>query len=48
MKKIARDKGSPDTDTSRDYVYTDWDRVRSFAEEFLEAFVPEGAGIAGS
>jgi len=24
MRKIARDKGSPDTDTTRDYVYTDW------------------------
>jgi menaquinone-dependent protoporphyrinogen oxidase len=48
MRKIARDKGSPDTDTTRDYVYTDWDRVRCFAEDFLEAFVLEGAGGAGS
>jgi menaquinone-dependent protoporphyrinogen oxidase len=37
MKKIARDKGSPDLDTSRDYVYTDWDEVKRFAEEFLKA-----------
>ena len=36
MKKIARDKGNSDTDTSRDYVYTDWDGVKRFAEEFLE------------
>jgi menaquinone-dependent protoporphyrinogen oxidase len=36
MKKIARGKGSPDTDTSRDYVYTNWDSVKRFAEEFLE------------
>ena len=36
MKKIARDKGNPDTDTSRAYVYTDWDGVKRFAEEFLE------------
>jgi menaquinone-dependent protoporphyrinogen oxidase len=36
MKKIARHKGSPDTDTSRDYVYTDWESVKHFAEEFLE------------
>jgi menaquinone-dependent protoporphyrinogen oxidase len=43
MKKIARDKGNPDTDTSRDYVYTEWDGVRHFAEEFLEALVPENA-----
>jgi menaquinone-dependent protoporphyrinogen oxidase len=37
MKKIVRDKGSPDLDTSRDYVYTDWDGVKRFAEEFLKA-----------
>jgi len=36
MKRIARHKGSPDTDTSRDYVYTDWESVKHFAEEFLE------------
>jgi menaquinone-dependent protoporphyrinogen oxidase len=36
MKRIARHKGSPDTDTSRDYVYTEWENVRAFAEEFLE------------
>ena len=48
MRKIARDKGSPDTDTSRDYVYTDWDGVKRFAEEFLETLVPEGAVSAGS
>jgi menaquinone-dependent protoporphyrinogen oxidase len=35
MRKIARDKGSPDLDTSRDYVYTDWENVKRFAEEFL-------------
>ena len=43
MKKIARSKGSPDLDTSRDYVYTDWDRVRRFAEEFLETLVRKEA-----
>jgi menaquinone-dependent protoporphyrinogen oxidase len=42
MRKIARDKGSPDTDTSRDYVYTDWNDVRRFAEEFLETLISEG------
>lgn len=35
MKKIASDKGSLDTDTSRDYVYTEWDGVQRFTEEFL-------------
>jgi menaquinone-dependent protoporphyrinogen oxidase len=35
MKKIAGDNGSLDTDTSRDYVYTEWDGVKRFAEDFL-------------
>lgn len=35
MKKIAADKGFADTDTSRDYVYTEWDGVKRFAEDFL-------------
>ena len=48
MRKIARVKGRLDTDTSRDYVYTDWDGVKRFAEEFLETLVPEGAVSAGS
>jgi len=43
MKKIARDKGNPDTDTSRDYGYTEWDGVKHFVEEFLETLVPEAA-----
>lgn len=38
MKRIARDKGSSDLDTSRDYVYTDWNEVRRFAEACAEAF----------
>ena len=37
MRKIARSKGSPDLDTSRDYLYTDWESVKRFAEEFLES-----------
>jgi len=41
MKKIVRDKGNPDTDTSRDYVYTDWNDVRHFVEEFLEGLPAE-------
>ena len=36
MKKISKDKGSADLDTSRDYEYTDWNDVRHFAEEFLQ------------
>ena len=33
MKRITRKAGG-DTDTSRDYEYTDWSDVRTFAEEF--------------
>jgi len=43
MKRIVRHKGNPDTDTSRDYVYTEWENVKHFAEEFLETLVPEAA-----
>jgi menaquinone-dependent protoporphyrinogen oxidase len=35
MKKIAKDKGSADLDTTRDYVYTEWDGVKHFTEDFL-------------
>lgn len=38
MKKIAKDSGSPDLDTTRDYVYTEWDGVKHFAEDFLAGF----------
>jgi menaquinone-dependent protoporphyrinogen oxidase len=38
MKKIVSEKpGGLDTDTSRDYVYTEWDGVRRFTEDFLES-----------
>ena len=33
MRRIARKAGG-DTDTTRDYVYTDWNDVRGFAEGF--------------
>jgi menaquinone-dependent protoporphyrinogen oxidase len=33
MKRIVAKAGG-DTDTSRDYVYTDWNDVRAFAEDF--------------
>jgi menaquinone-dependent protoporphyrinogen oxidase len=35
LKHIARTKGTLDTDTSHDYVYTDWETVQRFAEGFL-------------
>ena len=36
MRRIARKEGG-DTDTSRDYEYTDWSAVERFALEFLQA-----------
>ena len=33
MKRIVTSQGG-DTDTSRDYEYTDWNDVRTFADEF--------------
>ena len=37
MKKIAGDKpGHLGLDTSRDYVYTEWDAVKRFAEHFAD------------
>jgi menaquinone-dependent protoporphyrinogen oxidase len=48
MKKIASGKpGHLGTDVSRDYVYTEWDGVRRFAEDFLAALAPGPVG-AGS
>ena len=42
MKRIVRDKpGILSTDTSRDHVYTDWDQVKRFAEDFVERLVSE-------
>ena len=42
MKRIVRDKPGMPTDTSRDYIYTDWDQVKRFAEDFAERLVSEG------
>ena len=44
LKQIAR-KATGDTDTSRDYEYTDWDEVDDFADDFA-AFVEGRLGIA--
>ena len=41
MKRIAGDKpGDLGTDVSRDYVYTEWDGVTRFAEDFLDELAP--------
>ncbi len=45
MKRIVSKAGG-DTDTSRDYEYTDWQDLRVFAEDFgrsLERSMPDGA-----
>ncbi|WP_346960563.1 flavodoxin domain-containing protein [uncultured Arthrobacter sp.] len=43
MKRIVSGQGSTDTDLSRDYVYTEWDSVRRFAEDFLAGLPAAGA-----
>ena len=41
MRRIARHEGG-DTDTSRDYEYTDWSAVDRFAREFVAGAFPRG------
>jgi menaquinone-dependent protoporphyrinogen oxidase len=45
MKRIARKAGG-DTDTTRNYVYTDWNDVRRFAEEFGRSVSGDVAGTS--
>lgn len=40
MKRIARKEGG-DVDTSRDYEYTDWDRVHAFAADVVGSIEAE-------
>lgn len=42
MRRIVAKAGG-DTDTSRDYVYTDWNDVRAFAEDFRRRLAPAAA-----
>jgi menaquinone-dependent protoporphyrinogen oxidase len=42
MKRIVRGKPGMSTDTSRDHLYTNWDQVTRFGEDFVERLVPEG------
>ena len=46
MKRIAKD-ATGDTDTSRDYEYTDWAEVEAFANDFA-AFVEGRLGTSPS
>jgi menaquinone-dependent protoporphyrinogen oxidase len=39
MKRIVQKAGG-DTDTSRDYEYTDWNDRRAFAEQFVQLVQP--------
>jgi menaquinone-dependent protoporphyrinogen oxidase len=44
MKRIVRDKpGGLSVDTSRDWVYTDWDEIKRFVEEYLQRLIPQDA-----
>jgi menaquinone-dependent protoporphyrinogen oxidase len=45
MRRIVA-KGGGDTDTSRDYEYTDWDDVKAFAHAFGRRFAPPDARLA--
>ncbi len=45
MKRIVQ-KGGGDTDTSRDYEYTDWNDLRTFADQF-GSLVQHDAPIRG-
>jgi menaquinone-dependent protoporphyrinogen oxidase len=42
MKRIVSKAGG-DTDTSRDYEYTDWEDLRLFAEDFVRLVTPRPA-----
>ncbi len=45
MRRIVKSKpGGLGVDTSRDYDYTDWDAVRSFADEVAQQLVPATKG----
>ena len=47
MKRIAMGKpGELGTDVSRDYVYTEWDGVRAFTEDFLAGLSGAGSGTS--
>ena len=47
MRRISRKEGG-DTDTSRDYEYTDWGAVDRFAAEFVREVSARGAVEAPS
>ena len=48
MKRIVDKPGDLSLDTSRDHVYTEWDSVKQFTEDFLERVVQQDAGTRQS
>jgi menaquinone-dependent protoporphyrinogen oxidase len=44
MKRIAAKAGG-DTDTTRDFEYTDWNDLRDFARDFAELAAPQHATV---
>ena len=47
MKRIAARAGG-DTDTSRDYVYTDWTALRAFTKDFAASLTPRATAPSAS
>lgn len=47
MRHLTKKKGGTDTDTSRDYVYTDWEDVEDFARTFLKVLSPDPQAETG-
>lgn len=48
LMRYISDKEGGDTDTSRDFEYTDWDAVTRFAEQFFGSLAAEPRGDGAS
>ena len=48
MMKMIVKRGGGDTDTSRNYVYTDWDAIDQFANEFADQLAERITGLRKS
>ena len=47
MMKMIVKRGGGDTDTSRNYVYTDWEAVDQFANEFAVRLAERTEAVMG-
>ena len=47
MRRIVAKAGG-DTDTSRDYEYTDWEALRTFCEQFAKSITVVDPPVAAS